>query len=329
MPARNSTTVALSTSCLLAAALSAGCSGSNSSSAEQGEPTGSPALSQAQAQQVLASYTTAANQLERRLNGGVLPTFEADPQLTMDAAAVKFRRAVKQKPSKIEFSGSKFYIPRVNAYPHWFAASATVGQGQRAVRHAMLFTQAKQGAPWLLTAAPFQQDDPLAGVALDSEGLATPVAQDADGLAIAPKDLPKTHAALLTDGPNAPGAATLADGSKTSESYKALQQGQKTLSGRGVTMSSRFSTTPYSVYALRTKDQGAVVWYVLKQNEVYSASQPGKLTVGGDLVGLTQAKSARSRMDTTVLVQYLATVPQKGRANVTGMYRKAVAATVA
>ncbi len=30
-------------------------------------------------------------------------------------------------------------------------------------------------------------------------------------------------------------------------------------------------------------------------------------------------------MDTTVLVQYLATVPPKGRATVSGMYRKAIA----
>ncbi|WUI00682.1 hypothetical protein OHR68_02360 [Spirillospora sp. NBC_00431] len=326
MPARTTAAVSLSTSCLLVASMSAGCSG-DTSSAKADRRAATPALSQAQAQQVLASYTKGANRAGRRLNGRTLPAIEADPQLAMDDASLRLRRVIRRAAPKVAYRDTAFYIPRLSGYPRWFAAGAVTGKGKRTLRHALLFTQAKAGAPWLLTADPYPTGDALSRVALDPDGYATSVAPDEkDGLAVAPGKLPGAHAALLTEGPGAASASVLADGAQTSETYKALKNGEKTLAGRGVTLSSRFSPSRYRVYALRTKDRGAVVWYVLKQNEAYSSSQRGRLTVGGDLLGLAPAKAARTRMDTTVLVQYLATVPPKGRATVTGIYRKAVTA---
>ncbi|MGP4026592.1 hypothetical protein [Actinomadura sp. 3N407] len=323
MPARTVSVALLLASSLLTGALSAGCSG-DTSSADPAKPAGTPPLSKEQAQGVLASYTDAANRAGRRFDRRALRAIETDPQLTMDAAALKLRRAVKQPQPKLQFTDTAFYIPRLTGYPHWFAVGAVTGQGKQAVRHAMLFTRAKAGAPWLLAADPHPADAALSRVALDPDGFAAPVGPEVKGLAVAPGKLPATHAALLTEGPGAAGASVLADGPRTSETYKALKQGEKTLAGRGVTLSSRFSATPYTVHALRTKDRGALVWYVLKQNEAYSASRRGRLAVSGDLVGLAPARSARTRMDTTVLVQYLATVPPEGRATVNGMYRKAV-----
>ncbi|TDD67327.1 hypothetical protein E1293_38160 [Actinomadura darangshiensis] len=310
---------------LLATAVSAGCS-SNSSSAASGKPQGTPALTKAQAQQALTSFADGINRAGHGFSGKTLRSVEADPQLSMDYAALRLRRTIRKRPPKLAFTDTTFYIPRLTGYPHWFAADAVSGKGKGALRHALLFTQAKQGAPWLLAADPYPSENALSRVALDPQGLATPVGPDVKDLAVAPAKLPQAHASLLTDGPKASGASVLADGAKTSETYKALKQGEKVLAGRGVTLSSRFSPGRYKVYALRTKDRGAVVWYVLQQNEAYSASRRGKLAVSGDLIGLAPAKSARTRMDTTVLVQYLATVPPKGRATVSGMYRKAVAA---
>ncbi|MGI5419683.1 hypothetical protein [Actinomadura luteofluorescens] len=311
---------------LLAAAVSTGCSGNNTSSAAPGKPQGPPALTKEQAQQVLTSFASGMNQAGLRFSGRTLRTVETDPQLTMDVAALKLRRAVRQRPPKVVFSHTTFYIPRLTGHPRWFAADAVSGKGKQALRHALLFTQSSENAPWLLAADPYPSELALAHVALDPQGYATPVAPDVEDLAVAPAKLPKAHAALLTDGPRASGASALADGAKTSETYKALKAGEKTLATRGVTLSSRFSPAEYKVYGLRTKDRGAVVWYVLKQNEAYSAAQRGKLAVSGDLVGLAPSTTARTRLDTTVLVQYLATIPPKGRATISGMYRKAVTA---
>ncbi|RFS86474.1 hypothetical protein D0T12_07790 [Actinomadura spongiicola] len=329
MPARTVAVASLSTFCLLSAALSAACSGATTSAGAE-HPAGKPArpaLTKAEAQQVLTSYADTANRAGRRFDGRALRTVETEPQLSMDDASLRLRRIIKRRPPKLQFTNTAFYIPRLRAYPHWFAVGAVAGRGKHMTRHAMLFTREKPGAPWLLAVDPYAADDTLSRVALDPNGFATPVQPETTkGLAVAPRKVPEAHAALLTSGPGASGASVLADGLQTTETYKALKRGEKTLAGRGVTLSSRFTTARYSVYALRTKDRGAVVWYVLKQHEAYSATKPGVLTVGGDLIGLAPAKVARTRMDTTVLVQYLAAVPPKGRASVTGIYRKAVTA---
>ncbi|MFB4297742.1 hypothetical protein [Actinomadura sp. NTSP31] len=326
MPARIVTSTALSaalSACLLAGAAlaAAGCDDNTSSAG-----VGPPALTKQQAGQVLAAYATAVNRAGRRLDGKALPGIEGDPQLSMDDAALKLRRVIRQRPPAMKFTHTTFYVPRLHGYPHWFAADSITGKGKQTLRHALLFTQAKAGAPWLLAADPYPTDAALSRVALDPDGYATPVDAGDKGLPVAPGKLPAAHAALLTGGPSAPGASALAKGPKTTETYAALKQGEQALAKRGVTLTSKFSAAPYAVYALRTKDRGALVWYVVKQNEAYSAAKRGTLAVSGDLTGLAPAASARTHMDTTVLVQYLATVPPKGRAAVTGMYRKAISA---
>ncbi|WP_067453584.1 hypothetical protein [Actinomadura macra] len=317
MPARAVTALSL-VSCLLTAVAAAGCGSKSSAGADP------PALTRAQAQQVLASFTDGANRAGRRLDRLALRAIEADPQLSMDTAAFRLRRVIRQRPPTLRLSQVVYYIPRMSGYPRWFAADAATGSGKRTVRHALLFTQAKAGQPWLLAADPYPLAPALNKVALDPEGYATPVDPRAEGLAITPERLPGVHASLLTDGPSAAGVSVLADGPRTHQTFEALRHGEQALSKRGITLSSRFSVAPYGVYALRTRDRGALVWYVLKQNEAYSAPNRGTLAVSGDLIGLAPTRAARNRMDTTVLVQYLATIPPKGRVTVSGMYRKAV-----
>ncbi|MCP9967269.1 hypothetical protein LUX57_20865 [Actinomadura madurae] len=94
---------------------------------------------------MLTSFAAGVNQAGRRFSGKALRSVEADPQLSMDVAALKLRRSVRQRPPKLAFANPTFYIPRLTGYPRWFAADAVSGQGKRSLRHALLFTQARQG----------------------------------------------------------------------------------------------------------------------------------------------------------------------------------------
>ncbi|MCP2335256.1 hypothetical protein [Actinomadura rupiterrae] len=314
--------VAASAAALLAAgSLAAGCGGSDAGASSP------PALTRDQARQVVASYAGTIGEAGSKLDASLLPKAETDPQLAMDTAAVKLRRAAKAKTGTLKLSHVNALVPRLSGYPRWFAADAVSGTGKEALRHALLFTQEKAGAPWLLASDPFPTDAALSRVTLDRDGYAASVAPSEGGLAIAPDKLAAAHATLLNEGPKAAGASKLAPGPKTTEAFAALRQAETGLQKDGITLASRFEAGPGRVYALRTRDGGALVWYVLKQREAYSAVKKGKLSVTGDLVGLAPPSSVSTRMDTTVLVQYLASVPAKGRAAVTGMYRKAVAAT--
>jgi hypothetical protein len=321
MPLRAAASLALTPLLTLAAA----CTGSPSS-ADAGGP---PALSKDQAAQVLERFVATANRAGRDLDDETLAAVEGAPQLTMDAAAYKLRRASKDKPADVPYAKPTFYIPRLSGHPRWFAADVITGTGKDTLRHAMLFTQDKAGGPWLLTDDPYPTDAALGRVALDKDGYATALTPTATGLAMAPDRLAPAHAALLTAGPKTPGAAGLAAGPKTTQAYDALRQAQDQLGKGGVSLTSRFAPDSSPVHALRTTDGGALVWYVVRQNEAYTAPKRGRLAVTGDLVGLAPASSAKTRLDTTVLVQYLAAVPPKGKGPVavTGMYRKAVEAT--
>ncbi|GAA4139816.1 hypothetical protein [Actinomadura keratinilytica] len=297
-----------------------------------GESAPPPALSKDEAQRVLARYADAANKAGQRLDGDALAAVETDPQLAMDRAAFRLGRAARRPFTPVRFVQSVFYIPRMQGYPRWFAADTVTSatppgaKQPRTTRHALVFTQAAAGAPWLLAASPHPGGDEMSRVRLDGDGYAQAVAPGASGLAVSPSRIGAAHAALLSGGPQAPGAGVLAPGPQTTQSYDALRQAQVGLRKNGVRLHTRFTPDSSPVYALRTKDGGALVWYVLRQHESYRAARLGKLAVTGDLTGLAPAKAARTRLDATVLVQYLATVPASGHAAVGGMYRKAVAA---
>ncbi|MBE1531366.1 hypothetical protein [Actinomadura algeriensis] len=311
---------ALTVPCLLGGAV-AGCGGSPTAAS-----SAPPALSRAQAEQVLKSYTDAADRAGHRLNRRALIGIQTDPQLTMEAAMFKKYGALRKRPPKLDFAKTTFFIPRLEGHPRWFAVGAGGGKDEGARPHAMLFTQEKPDGPWLLAADPAPGDGALDRVKLDGDGFAEAVSPDADGLPVAPAQIPKAHAALMTDGPDASGASALADGPTTGRAYEALRTVTESLAGQGVKLSATFAPAAYRVHALRTKDGGALVWYAMKQHEAYSAAKRGSLAVSGDLVGLAPAGSARTRLKTTVLTQYLAVVPPDGRAMVAGVYRKAVAA---
>ncbi|MQY07066.1 hypothetical protein [Actinomadura macrotermitis] len=303
---------------LLLPLLSAACSGDTSADA-------APALTRQQAEQALNRYAAAVTTAGQSLDPAALSPVEGAPLLPMDVASVKLRKAVKKKAAPLKFSSTSFLIPRLSGYPRWFAVDAVSRTGRQGFRHALLFTQAKEGAPWLATADPFPADTSLAKAARDEGGFAAPVPLDAKGLAIAPGRIGAAHTALLNGGPKAAGAGGIAPGPQTTGAYEALRAGQSALTKRGVDMKAAFSPDAAPTYALRTKDGGALVWYTVKQTEAYSAAKRGRLRLSGDLIGLTTPDSVKKRMNSTVLIQYLAVVPPHGAATVNGIYRKAIA----
>ncbi|MCW2905023.1 MAG: hypothetical protein JWO67_7288 [Streptosporangiaceae bacterium] len=296
-----------------------------------------PPLTMGEAQEVLSRYETTNNQANKVLDDRLLASAEMSPQLDMDAAAYKLRRATKQRFIQFNYTKPTFFIPRLSSYPRWFAVAAASkeapgsrqGAAQRrgyAQQHALLFVQDKAGATWRLAADPYPTSKPLTGIALDKDGYASVVRGNDSKLVLQPARLGAAHAALLTNGPKAPGASGIAPGPHTTQAYDALKAATGQFSKMGVDLTSQFTPSSSPIYALRTNDGGAMVWYVLQQNERYSAKKSGAINVTGDLIGLAPSGKVKNRLDTTVLVQYLSKIPpkDKGTVEVTGTYRKAV-----
>jgi hypothetical protein len=275
-----------------------------------------PTLSKGQAQQVMANYQSVNNRANAALDGNLLATVETGAQLDMDRAAYLLRRAKDEKYPAFTYSSPAYYIPRQSDFPKWFAVDATSGK----TRHALLFLQERSDSPWLLAADPFPTSA-LTDIELDKDGYATAVTLDDTHAAVEPGKVAGTHAAVL-----AHGATGMAAGPYTTGSRDALVKVQSGLQQRGVTLTADFVPDRQRAFALRTTGGGALVWYVLRQTETYNMSTAGEVGRGGDLTGLITGKVGH-HLNTTALIQYLATVPDHGSPQVIGSYRKAVQAT--
>ncbi|RAY12214.1 hypothetical protein DPM19_26195 [Actinomadura craniellae] len=292
----------------------AGCDGGGA----PGAAAGPPALTREQARAALDRYQAAANQAGQRLDARPLNDAATGSQLAMEIASLLLHRASRSRWRPFALESPTFYIPRLSGHPRWFAASATTGPGQERLRHALLFVQDAPNGPWRVTADPYPAGEALRDVALDEQGYATAVP--------APGRVGEAHAAVLSGAAVPAGAVAMADGPQTGQAYTALGKAQEQFRQAGVTLTSRFTPTRLPAYALRTKSGGTLVWYVLQQHETYRAARPGRITVAGDLTGLARQRNVRTRLDTTVFVQYLTAVPRKGPALVVGAHRKAVRA---
>ncbi|MFC0036813.1 hypothetical protein [Actinomadura rayongensis] len=286
-----------------------------------GSPT-DPALTRAQAERVMARYAAIAGHAVATLDGAGLAVVETGTQLTMDRAAIRLARATRRIAPPPASGGARYYIPRMNDHPRWFAVDARDGASRR---HALLFVQDRPDGPWLLAAGPAPGADVLGRVALDAHGYATAVRPAATGYGVAPARMGALHADLLTRGTGAPGATGLAAGPSTTRAYADLRTGAAALRRRGVRRTTSF-TSDGPVFGLRTSDGGALVWYAMRQREAYRTAKPGRLDVPADLVGLTGRRRFRARMISVALIQYLAVLPQTGPATVAGETRRAVAA---
>jgi hypothetical protein len=276
-----------------------------------------PALTKSQAGQVLANYQSVNNRANAAMDAALLGTVETGPQLEMDRAGYQLRRAKKEgKYTPFTYARPAFYIPRQDGYPKWFAVDATSGN----TRHALLFTQDRTGAPWLLTADPFPSSA-LSGIALDKDGYATAVSPGDGHAALEPQKVAGAHAALLSSG-----TGGMAAGPYTTDSRDALGKVQSELRRRGVTLTSDFAPDQQRAYALRTTGGGALVWYVVRQSERYDMVDAGTVSTDGDLAGLVTGRIGH-HLSSTALIQYLAVVPAQGETQVIGSYRKAVQAT--
>lgn len=301
---------------LLPLALSAACGGAAKDAG--GAPP--PALSLEQAKSAFETYTAADRKADAALDAGRLPAIATGSQLEMDTATYRMYKANGKKPETPAFTEPVFYVPRIASGQRWFVVDTASRTGGVEIRHALLFVE--EGGQWKLAADPQRRNaSPIKGVELDGEGYAE-AAQD--GLQVKPADLPAAHAALLTQGPQAPGAEHLAAGQQTTQTYDVLQKVSKSLKKSGMTFSAAFTPAEQPAYALRTQDGGAVAWYALRQQETY---QGKKIPVSGELVGLLPGgQVARKSLTSTSLVQYLAAVPREGQVAVVGTSRKTVAA---
>ena len=229
-------------------------------------PAGPP-LSVAEAQQVLAGYTTVNNEANAQRSAALLATIEAGSSYAIDAGLYQMQQAAGSAPfPPFTPVQATYYIPRgqTGAGPRWFvvqvANAFTSNTAKVTSTEYLLFTQSAPGAPWQDTIEPYLLPAASAPqVAVGSDGLATAVSPDDATVTVAPGQLPAVTAASL-DGTGG-GQAAVADPGNLADRADQHRWQAAVQGGQVSDAHSPAAGADGQEFALLTADGGALVFY--------------------------------------------------------------------
>jgi hypothetical protein len=310
----------------------AGCggsgAGSSAGSSSQKQGTTAPSggvITPAGARQVLAQFTSTNNQANKLRQASVLATYEGGSSYQIDAAAYRASLISDPKNKKyatVTYPDPVFYVPAQKSYPAWFAVrTLTAGKNiTNAPYTYMLFTKESASAKWIQILEPDTQGLPKQTpptVATDKAGYATQVdPADATGLPLAPSALPAKQVTYL-DVVNIP-TKPLRPGLPTPKRPKVVNftNGNTDLGDlndkafwhsrmpSGSTELDQHQVTTDPVYALRTTDGGALVFYNLTAQLTIGAPDavPFTMTIVGIFDGKDSMRAADVNYDDQFVV---------------------------
>ncbi|MFD5453877.1 hypothetical protein ACFWIR_02050, partial [Streptomyces olivaceus] len=184
----------LTTAACLALALT-GCAGEDGPTPTRQTPTAStspkpaPALSTAQARDVITRYAKINNEANADRDRRLLDTVEDGPLYAMSVSdyteteGLPAKDREPYKPWSYDLSSAKLYIPRLTSgRDRWFAAALASQKGKAPSRVAV-FAERPQHKRWEMVSVVDLDSTTLPKIALDRDGYATAVAADDKQLA--------------------------------------------------------------------------------------------------------------------------------------------------
>ncbi|MEU1528105.1 hypothetical protein [Streptomyces fagopyri] len=281
-------------------------------------PDPAPALSAAQARDVITHYSKINNAANADRNRTLLDTVEDGPLYAMsvsDYTETEGLPAADRKPYKpwsYDSADAKLYIPRLAAgQDRWFAAALSDQKGNAPSRLGV-FAERPQHKRWELVSVVDLDSPELPDIALDRDGYATAVAADGNKQLAAGATLLRTAVLdnFATGGTNT-GTKVFAP---TKASKRQIEVHDKTgtrFGNQGTTVFAGAANRYEDAYALKTTDGGALILFSHTHTQTdavaYSGLQinPGK----GDRAWLHDVP--RTSITYTFVCNDAATVPAK------------------
>jgi hypothetical protein len=205
---------------------------------------------------------------------------------------------------------AEFAIPRISGYPKWFAAGA-VRPGMTG--DVAIFVQSRKGARWRVHHLAYLTH-PMPELSRDAEGYVT-VAE--------PGDLPARQANALTRRIQQPAEAAAsgapAGGDPATALSDALGRNARLFTGHAWTVRHQASPQGRS-YALRTRDGGTVVWYVLAYTFT-ATNNAGRfeITLSDEAAGLLRDPVVSRSLVWEARYQSVAHAPAEGAERILGI----------
>lgn len=272
---------------------------------EQSPP---PVLSTSQAEEMVARYDRANNDVNVRLDAGGLAAIEAPPLRTASASWLDISQKLGQSVPLITSSDLRFVVP---SDAKWFVASANRVRGGVPSPRPTWTLFSEQNGTWLSTYSltPMQDVPPAA---VSASGAATAVTDFGD-LALDPAVLGQAildHYVKDLAGKDAFAKSPALD-DQLSNGYRV---GQGVLSAKGRSLRRSLDPATHPMYAVRAADGGALVFSAATVIDVIKATTPGGVvtfeatTNEGALLGGT---ASAPQFSITRLQTYLTHIPTR------------------
>ncbi|MEU8482381.1 hypothetical protein [Streptomyces sp. NPDC048641] len=241
-----------------------------------------PALSDAQARDVITHYSKINNEANPQRDRTLLDTVEDGPMYAMSVSDYTETEGLPKadreayKPWSYDTSNAKLYIPRFTAgQDRWFAAALSGEKGKDPSRLAV-FAEKPNDKRWELVSVVDLDSTTLPDIALDASGYATAVSATGNKQLAADADLLRTAVIdnFATGGTNT--------GTKVFDPTKASQQQIKVhdettrkFGKLGTTVFAGAANRFKDAYALKTADGGALVLFAHTHTQTDAVAHTG------------------------------------------------------
>lgn len=248
-----------------------GCSTTASATTSVTGPTPASALG------VFNSYVTAEKVALANDNELLALSLTSSAQYTVTSSAYASAEATGGTVTGPVYGRPTLYVPKLTTYPLWFIATAperpaTGGPAGTAV---MVFDRPDAETTWALDGTVLlSKDAPALNVAVNQAGYATALATTDTALSLRPDVVGAIHATVADDGPSSPAAAAVVAGPLTTGIYTANAAIGRQAAAHGESYSWEMEGTSYPIFALRTTDGGALVFYTMTLNTTTSPAHP-------------------------------------------------------
>ncbi|MEU0651444.1 hypothetical protein ABZ485_04220 [Streptomyces albogriseolus] len=277
-----------------------------------------PALSAAQARDVVTRYSKINNEANADRNRRLLDTVEDGPLYAMSVSDYIETEGLPSadrepyKPWSYDVANAKLYIPRLAAgQDRWFAAALSSEKGKAPSRLAV-FTERPQHERWEMVSVVDLDSQKLPDVALDREGYATAVAANDNNHLAADAGLLRAAVVdnFATGGANT-GTKVFAPTKASKRQIKVHSHAATRFGDKGTSVFDGADNRYTDAYALKTADGGALILFSHTHTQTNTVAHSGlQINPGkGDRAWLHDVP--RSSITYTFVCNDAATVPAK------------------
>ncbi|RCG15155.1 hypothetical protein DQ392_28440 [Streptomyces reniochalinae] len=282
-----------------------------------------PALSKAEAADVLATFVKKNNRANTAYDVDLNATIETGPLGAIDQAGLTSRKKVRPEGNpdynRLKLTDTHYLIPEQAGWPKFFVTdsrSDREGQG----RWLFVFQRDRADGPWKASYLSVIDPDAVPEFARDEHGhvRTVPVAGGDAGLTVPPDELSKRYARYLQEGAGDDFAA----GPHTSEQREERVEEAKRKNVRNEFADQAAEPPRYAPFGLRTKDGGALVFFATRHHHKQTLPRGYHPDVKNPLVKALMKGKPQQSVTYVRMSEQAVTVPtQKSNGKVTFLSR--------